>query len=134
MVLGGDQSRYAYNVGDRPVVLLQNGNSASAAEIFTGALHDTGKITTLGEKSFGKGIGQTIIPYMPHGTDLKITSLHYNTPSGLWPGDAGKNKIGIQPDIVVKQPEGAKLGSPEDLQLAEAVKLLKQKLAAPAHP
>ena len=60
--------------------------------------------------------------------------MHYDTPSGFWPGDAGKNKIGIQPDIVVKNPLGAKFGTRRICELAEAVKVLKDKLAAPAEP
>ncbi len=70
--------------GPRPVIVLQNAWSASAAEIFVGALHDTGKITTLGDKTLGKGIGQTTVPDMPEGTNLRLTTLRYQTPSGLW--------------------------------------------------
>jgi carboxyl-terminal processing protease len=91
-------------VGDRPVVILTDGGTASAAEIFTGAVHDTGKATTLGDTTYGKGIAQQVLPNGPAGTALKVTIGRYTTPSGLWPGDAGKNRIGLKPDIPVALP------------------------------
>jgi len=119
--------RFAYAVGDRPVVLLVNGDSASAAEIFEGAVHDSGNVTTLGTRSFGKGIGQSIFPNMPGGTVLKVTSLEYKTPSGKWPGDGNSHKHGLDPDIPVKNPLGVRFESDQDLQLQAAVKLARQK-------
>lgn len=118
-------------VNGRPVVLMYDGDSASASEIVAGALHDSAEnVTTLGTKSYGKGTAQTIFTRnMPAGTNLKVTTLRYYTPSGFWPGDADKNKIGLTPDITVPNPAGVKLGREGDLQLAEAVRIAKQKVA-----
>lgn len=108
-------------VGERPVVLLVNRGSASAAEIFTGALHDTGKATTIGETTYGKGIAQLLLQGGPEGTTDKVTNSHYTTPSGVWPGDAANNRVGLQPDIKVAQPANIEYGSPQDDQLNAAV-------------
>ncbi len=51
--------RLPFVAAGRPVVVITNEVSASASEIFTGAVHDTGHVTTVGVKTFGKGIGQT---------------------------------------------------------------------------
>jgi carboxyl-terminal processing protease len=79
-----------------PLVVLVNGGSASAAEIVSGAIKDTGTGTLIGEKTFGKGLVQTIMP-LPDRSAVAITTQHYYT--------AHKNDInhkGIMPDIVVK--------------------------------
>lgn len=120
-------SRMPDVVGKRPIVLLTNRGSASASEIFTGALHDTGKATTVGDTTYGKGIAQLLMQGGPEGTMSKVTQSHYTTPSGIWPGDAAKNKIGLQPDIKVAQPDNIEYGSPQDAQLNAAVdNLLKR--------
>jgi carboxyl-terminal processing protease len=119
--------RFAYAVANRPVVLLVNGDSASAAEIFDGALHDSGDVTTLGTQSFGKGIGQSIFRNMPGGTALKLTSLQYKTPSGKCPGDGNGHRHGLDPDVPVENPPGVRFESDQDLQLQAAVKLARQK-------
>ena len=121
-------ARLSYAANHRPVVLIADSNTASAAEIFEGAVHDSGGATTVGWTSFGKGIGQTYIPWMPGGTALKVTSLEYTTPGGKWPGNAGTRKIGLDPDNFVANPAGgARIGSPSDLQLPAAVRLARQK-------
>lgn len=122
------QSRVPFLIGDRPVVLLTNELTASAAELFIGALHDTQKFTTVGEKTFGKGIGQTFYRDLPGGGALKITDMRYQTPSGTWPGDANTNRIGLEPDVKVHNPIDADFGSARDLQLAAALRLVKEKL------
>lgn len=113
--------------GDKKIVILVNGRSASASEMFTGALKDNGRATVVGETTFGKGIGQSVLP-MPNGTSLHITSLRYFTPSGKWLGDGGNSaeKHGIEPDHKVKleQKPGLKLGSPSDNQLSFALQLI----------
>ncbi|MCZ7663278.1 MAG: S41 family peptidase [Thermoleophilia bacterium] len=76
-----------------PVYMLINGFSASASEIVAGALKDTGRATLVGEKTFGKGLVQTVIG-LSNGGALKVTTAVYRTPSG-----ADINKKGIQPDV-----------------------------------
>src|SRR5262249_17358773 len=96
------EPRLANLTGDKPIVILVNGHSASAAEMFTGALKDNGRAIVVGEQSFGKGIGQTIIPFL-NGTMLGVTSLRYFTPNGTWLGNGSSEHHGIKPDHEVKQ-------------------------------
>lgn len=75
---------HAIPIGKRfggPVVVLINENTASAAELTAGALHDNDQALLVGTKSFGKGAVQRILP-LPDGSALKITTAHYRTPSG----------------------------------------------------
>jgi len=84
-------------VGDKPMIVLINGGSASASEIVAGALQDHHRATILGTRSFGKGSVQTIIPLGSNGA-IRLTTARYYTPSG--------NSIqakGIHPDIEVLQ-------------------------------
>ena len=81
---------------DKPLVLLVNEYSASASEIVTGALKDSGRATVVGTRTFGKGLVQTIVS-MGSGAALKLTTAVYLTPDGT-----DINKKGIVPDIVVK--------------------------------
>lgn len=119
--------RLAAVAANKEIVILVNGHSASASEMFTGALKDNGRATVVGERTFGKGIGQSVIP-MPNGTSLHITSLRYFTPSGKWLGDGGNSSesYGIEPDHQVKLVETPKtrLGSPNDNQLSFALELI----------
>lgn len=108
-----------------PMVVLVNGSSASASEILTGALKDYKKATIVGEKTFGKGIVQTIIP-MDKGEGLKLTISEYFSPNG--------NKIhkqGVEPDVEIKLDEKAKgIGvefMKEDNQLQKALEILNKK-------
>ncbi len=81
----------------KPVVVLINGSTASAAEIVSGALQDHKRATIIGTRSFGKGSVQTVIPLGSNG-GLRLTTARYYTPSG--------NSIqarGITPDIEVQQ-------------------------------
>ncbi len=68
-------------IGDAKVVILINGGSASASEIVAGAIQDHDRGLILGNKSFGKGLVQTITP-LSFNTSLKITTAKYYTPSG----------------------------------------------------
>ncbi len=79
------------------VVLIDRG-SASAAEILTGALKDRERATIIGEKSFGKGSIQQVVPLSD--AEIKLTTGRYYTPSGV-----SIDKVGIEPDIVVEEPE-----------------------------
>ncbi len=83
---------------DRPVVVLIDRYSASAAEILTGALKDHGRATIMGEKSYGKGSVQQVVPLETGG--LRLTTARYYTPSG-----ASIDQVGIEPDRVVTQKE-----------------------------
>ena len=80
---------------DIPAVVLVNGNTASSAEIFTGAMRDFKRATIIGTKTFGKGIVQDNIP-LSDGSAVKITVARYYTPSGEC-----IHKKGITPDIVL---------------------------------
>lgn len=80
---------------DKPVILLVDGASASASEIFSGAMKDYHKAKLIGTKTYGKGMVQKIIP-MPNETGINLTIAKYLTPKG---NDI--NKLGIKPDIEV---------------------------------
>lgn len=79
-----------------PIVILVNGNSASASEVFCGALRDYGKAKLLGTKTFGKGIVQSSFAFRD-GTGLKFTTSKYYTPKGI-----NIHGTGFEPDIKVK--------------------------------
>jgi len=80
------------------VIVLTNQGSASASEIFAGAMKDTKRALLLGEKTYGKGSVQQIFPLDKVG--FKLTMAHYYTPSGV-----NIDKVGIEPDISVAEPE-----------------------------
>lgn len=84
---------------DMPLIVLINEGSASASEIVAGAVKDHKRGILLGEKSYGKGSVQTLIP-LPEGDGLKLTIAKYYTPSGVC-----IHKIGIEPDVVVEEKE-----------------------------
>lgn len=111
-------------VTDMPMTVLINENSASASEVFTGAIkcYDRGKV--VGTKSFGKGIVQSIYPFVD-GSAVKITTGKYYLPDG-----SNIHKVGIEPDIKVELPEGAEnyweLEESQDVQLQKALEAVKQ--------
>ena len=105
---------------DIPIVVLTNNYSASASEILAGALKDNNKATIIGEKTYGKGVIQTLYS-LTDGSGLKITTAEYCTPNRT-----SINKIGIEPDIEVKLPEDIKeLTDENDTQLKRAIEELK---------
>lgn len=106
-----------------PLVVLINGNSASASEIFAGAIKDYGIGTLVGEQSFGKGIVQHQIG-LSDGTGLKLTIAKYFTPNG---NDI--HEIGIEPDVPIELDYGdAEYYSYEvDNQLQKAIEVVKNK-------
>jgi carboxyl-terminal processing protease len=83
-------------LGNIKTVVLINGGSASAAEILSGTLKDNGKAILIGEKSFGKGSVQELVP-LSSDTAVKVTIAKWITPSGK-----NLNKDGLNPDIEVK--------------------------------
>ncbi len=97
----GDIQRYYAKDGDlaggRPLVVLVDEGSASAAEIVAGALQDHRRAVVLGQRSFGKGSVQTLIP-LSQDTALRLTTARYFTPSGRSVQEAG-----IEPDVAVPQ-------------------------------
>lgn len=101
-----------------PIVVLIDGNSASASEILAGALQDTGAATLVGTKSYGKGSVQVVVP-MLHNDGLKLTIAKYYTPNGRC-----IDGTGIEPDVEVELSEGATT----DVQLEKAKEVLKEKL------
>ena len=109
---------YATNVlggAGGPLAVLVNENSASAAEIFAGAVQDHKVGTLVGVTTYGKGIVQK--PFLlDDGSVIKLTISAYYTPDGK--NIHGK---GIKPDVTVEQPKEAK----EDLQLEKAMEILR---------
>ena len=91
---------------DWPMVVLINEGSASGSEILAGALKDNKRAIILGEKSFGKGSVQSVIP-LPDGSGLRLTTSKYFTPAGT-----SIHGIGIEPDIVVEY--APPIEAPED--------------------
>ncbi len=95
-----DTVRYTAKSGDiaqgLPIVVIINDGSASASEILAGALQDHKRAIILGEKSFGKGSVQTVVPLGGYGA-MRLTTARYYTPSGR-----SIQATGIEPDIEVK--------------------------------
>jgi len=106
-----------------PLAVLVNKNSASASEIFAGAIQDYGTGTIVGVTSYGKGIVQSIIP-LTDGAAVKLTVANYYTPKGR-----SIHKIGITPDIEVKLSEELQkqviIDKSEDNQLQAAIDAVK---------
>lgn len=107
---------------DLPLVVLVNGDTASAAEILTGVIKDYKLGTIVGENTFGKGIVQKFYP-LSDGSAVKLTVEKYYTPNG--------NNIhlkGIAPDIEVKEEEEKSQSTKStDTQLEKAIEVLKSK-------
>lgn len=80
-----------------PLAILVNGSTASAAEIIAGALQDHGRATILGSQTFAKGTVQTLLPPLPNGSALKITTARYLTPLGR-----SFDQEGLVPDKLVE--------------------------------
>jgi carboxyl-terminal processing protease len=106
-----------------PIAVLVNEGSASAAEIVAGALRDNGRAKLLGQKTFGKGSVQTVLP-LEDGQALKLTTSRYFTPSGV-----SIHERGIQPDVALPSPPelapGAQPEGEQDPEILAAVDFLK---------
>lgn len=111
---------------DIPIAILINEESASASEVFTGALKDYKMATVVGTTSYGKGIVQNLIP-LGDGSAIKITTAHYYTPSGF-----DLHEKGIAPDVEEPLREDLKTQAvvkpEEDNQLQKAAGILKERI------
>ena len=111
---------------DKPVAILVNGNSASASEVFSGAMKDYDAATLVGTRTFGKGIVQSIVPF-GDGTAMKVTVSKYYTPNGV-----NIHGTGIEPDVVVELSKDAtkngKYERKNDNQLDKALDVVVDKL------
>ena len=102
----------------KPLIVLINYGSASAAEIFAGALKDHKRAIILGENSYGKGSVQSIIP-LRNGGGMRLTISKYYLPSGK-----SISEVGVTPDILVKEAgNDFKINSAKDNQLNYAINL-----------
>ena len=111
-------ARKGDEVKGKPIVVLINNGSASAAEIFAGALKDHKRAIILGENSYGKGSVQSIIP-LKNGGGIRLTISKYYLPSGK-----SISEVGVTPDILVEEiGDDFKIKSEKDNQLNYAIKL-----------
>lgn len=111
-----------------PLIVLVNGDTASASEILAGAIQDEGRGKLVGTQTYGKGVVQSILDMPYSGGGIKLSSALYYTPSGR-----NINGIGLTPDAVVDLPEDVKAGSAAltketDTQLTMAIDMLNQQL------
>ena len=111
---------------DMPIAVLINGMSASASEVFAGALRDYGMATLVGTTSFGKGIVQVLLP-LDDGSAVKVTIAHYYTPAGH-----DIHKKGLEPDVEIELELDEDLIGQYDVpldrdnQVQKAIEVLKQ--------
>lgn len=109
---------------DMPMAILVNGNSASAAEVFTGTMMDYDRAVVVGTQTFGKGIVQNLIP-LGDGTAIKLTTSHYYTPSGF-----DLHEVGLKPDVEIDLEDELKKKAvvplEEDNQVLKALEVLRE--------
>ena len=111
-------ARRGDEIKGKPIIVLINNGSASAAEIFAGALKDHKRAIILGENSYGKGSVQSIIP-LRNGGGIRLTISKYYLPSGK-----SISEVGVTPDIFIEESEDDfKINSKKDNQLNYAIKL-----------
>ena len=112
-------ARKGDEIKGKPIIILINNGSASASEIFAGALKDHKRAIILGENSYGKGSVQSIIP-LKNGGGMRLTISKYYLPSG-----SSISEVGVTPDIFVEEEgDDFKIKSSNDNQLNYALKLL----------
>lgn len=124
---GREFSQYPIEDGhelDIPIVILADGNSASASEVFAGAMRDYDRAVLVGTTTFGKGIVQSVIPFTD-GDAIKLTTAHYFTPSGQ-----DLHGKGLEPDVEVELDEELRqkaiVSLEEDNQLQKALEVLEE--------
>jgi carboxyl-terminal processing protease len=115
------------NYLDIPLVILINQNSASASEILAGAVKDHGTGTLVGERTFGKGLVQSIYR-LSDGSAVKVTISRYYTPNGT-----AIDGIGVEPDFTAEIEEDKayqifSLEAEEDEQLQRAIDIMRNKM------
>ena len=111
-------ARKGDEINGKPIVVLINNGSASASEIFAGALKDHKRAIILGENSYGKGSVQSIIP-LRNGGGMRLTISKYYLPSGK-----SISEVGVTPDILVEEKgDDFLINSNKDNQLNYAIKL-----------
>jgi carboxyl-terminal processing protease len=111
-------ARRGDEIKGKPIIVLINNGSASASEIFAGALKDHKRAIILGENSYGKGSVQSIIP-LRNGGGMRLTISKYYLPSGK-----SISEVGVTPDILVEEKgDDFKINSDKDNQLNYAIKL-----------
>jgi carboxyl-terminal processing protease len=122
-----DYNYTAHKAGtwDVPLVVLIDGDSASASEIFAGAIRDHHRGTIVGQRSYGKGSVQGIFPLAAAGAGVRLTTAKFYSPSG-----AAISKVGVSPDIEVTRrakpvDESASVGSDKDEVLVAALNHLR---------
>lgn len=111
----------AEEVFDKPLVVLVNGNSASASEIYASAIQDHGIGTIVGTQTYGKGVVQSVFD-LKDGTCLKLTVSEYFTPNGRT-----IHGEGVTPDVVVEYVADEE-NVEKDNQLEKAVEVIKEKM------
>lgn len=112
-----------------PLVVLIDGDSASASEIFAGAIHDHHRGTVVGERSYGKGSVQGIFPLSLAGAGVRLTTAKFYSPSGR-----PISNIGVSPDVVAHQvakalADGTVLPTANDPVIEAGIEAARQKLA-----
>ena len=112
-------ARSGDGIKGKPLIVLINNGSASASEIFAGALKDHKRAIILGENSYGKGSVQSIIP-LRNGGGIRLTISKYYLPSGK-----SISEVGVSPDIFVEEQNQFEFESDNDNQLKYAIKLFQ---------
>ena len=107
---------------DLPIAVLVNGNSASASEILSSAIQDSGAGTVVGTQTYGKGVVQTVYS-LQDGTEVKLTICEYFTRNGN-----EIHQIGVTPDQEVEFDSGEYRNSGTDNQLETAIKTISEKI------
>jgi carboxyl-terminal processing protease len=126
------QRRYSFSDEthvETPLLILVNGNSASASEVLSGAVQDVGVGELVGTQTFGKGVVQNIFP-MTDGSAVKVTVAKYYTPNGTCIQDVGLTpdyKVDMDDDLTVRI---SSITETEDVQLDKAIEIMCGKLGA----